>query len=292
MSSKGSCASCLHFDVDKIVKSKESLKPTWLSKHDYTRNFIEGHSLTLQRPTTFNVEMKMELGKRFAGKKLLYWAANGKKSKSLVIEDARKAYGRFENSGVVKTTSDGKVVLRFDCPQLYKAKRGDITQPTTFFRHVHFVVEKDGEWDRQIYTKVVICNYTLNTFIDEIKSGTTFIINAIPTEYSATDYVQNSHKMLIPNAYNVFHKTIAKMSVKELHDWFGQVIKINYPKLATQLKNKKLDLYEIPIVTYCAHEKCNASELVIKELMKKGFVNINEYGGAIMEYRKMIPVDR
>ena len=283
MSSKGSCASCLHFDVDKIVKSKESLKPTWLSKHDYTRNFIEGHSLTLQRPTTFNVEMKMELGKRFAGKKLLYWAANGKKSKSLVIEDARKAYGRFENSGVVKTTSDGKVVLRFDCPQLYKAKRGDITQPTTFFRHVHFVVEKDGEWDRQIYTKVVICNYTLKTFVDEIKSGTTVLINALPGEYFAKDHV--------PNSYNLFHKTIAKMSVKELHDWFGQVIKIHYPKLATQLKNKKLEMYEIPIVTYCAHEKCNASELAAKELMKKGFVNINEYGGGIMEYRKMIPVD-
>ena len=283
MSSKGTCVSCLHFDVDNIVKSKESLKPTWLSKHDHTRNFIDGHSLTLQRPTAFNVEMKVELGKRFAGKKLLYWAANGKKSKSLAIEDARKAYGRFENSGVVKAASDGKVVLRFECPQLYKAKRGDITKPTTFFRHVHFVVEKDGEWDRQIYTKVVICNYTLKTFVDEIKSGTTVLINALPGEYFAKDHV--------PNSYNLFHKTIAKMSVNELHDWFGQVIKIHYPKLAKQLKNKKLELYEIPIVTYCSHEKCNASELAAKELMKKGFVNINEYGGGIMEYRKMIPVD-
>ena len=51
-------------------------------------------------------------------------------------------------------------------------------------------------------------------------------------------------------------------------------------------------VYEIPIVAYCAHEKCNASELAIKELMKKGFVNINEYSGGIVEYRKMIPVDR
>ena len=291
MPSKGSCASCLHFDVDKIVKSKESLKPTWLSKHDHTRNFINGHSLTLKTPRTFNVEMKTEIGKRFAGRKILYWAANEKKTKSPVIEDARKAYGRFENSGVVKATSDGKVVLRFECPQLYKAKHSDNAKSTTFFRHVHFVVEKDGQWDRQIYTKVVICNYTLKKFVDEIKSGTTFLINAIPTEYAATDYDPNSHKMLIPNAYNVFHKTIAKMSVKELHDWLGEVIKLEYPKLATQLKNKKLEMYEIPIVTYCAHEKCNASELAAKELMKKGFVNINEYGGGIMEYRKMIPVD-
>ena len=283
MSSKGSCASCLQFDVDKIVKSKESLKPTWLSKHDHTRIFIDGHSLTLKTPRTFNVEMKMEIGKRFAGRKILYWAANEKKTKSPVIEDARKAYGRFENSGVVKATSDGKVVLRFECPQLYKAKRSDNAKSTTFFRHVHFVVEKDGQWDRQIYTKVVICNYTFKTFVDEVKTGTTVIINALPSEYFAKDHV--------PNSYNLFHKTIAKMSVKELHDWFGEVIKIHYPKLSTHLKNKKLEMYEIPIVTYCAHEKCNASELAVKELMKKGFVNINEYGGGIMEYRKMIPVD-
>lgn len=283
MPTKGSCASCLHFDVDKIVKSKESLKPSWLSKHDYTRHFIDEHPLTLKTPKTFNVEMKMEVGRRFAGRRLLYWAANDKKLRSPIIEDARTAYGRFENSGVAKVSSTGNVVLRFDCPQLYKAKHNDKSKSTTFFRHVHFVVDKDGEWDRQIYTKVVICKYRFNTFIDELKSGTTVIINALPAEYFAKDHV--------PNSYNLFHKTIAKMSVKELHDWFGEVIKIHYPKLASHLKSKKLEMYEIPIVTYCAHEKCNASELALKELMKKGFVNINEYGGGIMEYRKMIPVD-
>ena len=32
---KGTCASCLDFDVNKIVKSKESLKPEWLQRNDY-----------------------------------------------------------------------------------------------------------------------------------------------------------------------------------------------------------------------------------------------------------------
>ena len=74
MSNKGTCASCLEFDVDKVVKSKESLKPTWLLKHDYVRNFIDEHSFKLKTPSKFNVEMKLELGQLFAAKKILIWA--------------------------------------------------------------------------------------------------------------------------------------------------------------------------------------------------------------------------
>ena len=284
MSNKGTCASCLDFDADKVVKSKESLKPTWLSKYDYVRNFIDNHNLNLKKPTKYNVEMKLELGQGFSGKKILYWAANEKSSKSPIVEEAKKAYGKFENSGVVKVTVSGNIVLRFDCPQLYKAKQTEQSKSTTFFRHLHFVVEKEGGWGSQIYTKVVVCKYKFKKFIEEAKYGTTVLLNALPAEYFAKDHV--------PNSFNLFHKTIAKMSVKELNDWFGEVIKIHYPKLATYIKNNKLEIYEVPIVAYCAHEKCNASELAIKELMKKGFVNINEYSGGIVEYRKMMPVDR
>ena len=112
----------------------------------------------------------------------------------------------------------------------------------------------------------------------------TVLLNTLPAEYFAKDHV--------PNSFNLFHKTIAKMSVKELHKWFTDVINLHYPKLARYIKNNKLDIYEIPIIAYCAHEKCNASELAVKELMKKGFVNVNEYGGGIVEYRKLIPVDK
>ena len=158
------------------------------------------------------------------------------------------------------------------------------SKETTFFRHLHFVTEKDGAWDSQIYTKVVVCHYKFDKFIEEVKSGMSVIINALPAEYFAKDHV--------PNSFNLYYKTISKMSVKELGEWFDEVIKLHYPKLATYIQNNKLQIYEIPIVTYCAHDKCNASELAIKELMKKGFVNINEYSGGIVEYRKMIPVDK
>ena len=33
------CASCLDFSIDKVVKSKEDKKPTWLLKTDHVKNF-------------------------------------------------------------------------------------------------------------------------------------------------------------------------------------------------------------------------------------------------------------
>ena len=53
-----------------------------------------------------------------------------------------------------------------------------------------------------------------------------------------------------------------------------------------------MELYEIPIITYCYNKECNASEMAIESLMKKGFVNIDEYEGGIQDFRQNIPVDK
>jgi len=76
------------------------------------------------------------------------------------------------------------------------------------------------------------------------------------------------------------------MNQNELFKWVAEVIEKNYKKLHTLIKNKKLNYYEIPIVFYCAHSKCNASELATVEILKKGFVNISEFSGGMKEYLK------
>ena len=76
-----------------------------------------------------------------------------------------------------------------------------------------------------------------------------------------------------------------KMSKEKLFEWFSNVVKLHYPKLHDLLKNKKMIVSEIPIITYCAHNKCNASQLCLEELLKKGFVNVNEYSGGMKDYR-------
>jgi len=280
---KGNCASCLEFDISKVVKSKDSLKPTWLLQHDYVSEFINNHGFKLKTPNKYDVVMDIDLGIKFASKKILYWAANEKETNIPTVVNAKQAYGNFKNSGVIKTNDKGKAIFKFKCPQLYKAKRSDQPKPITFFRHLHFVVENNGQWLPQIYTKIVVCNKSYKESMKIYDSGYYVFINALPSEYFAKDH--------IPNSYNLHHSVISKMTTSQLESWFYEVTKLHYPKLFKYIKNKKIDIYEIPIITYCAHKDCNASEMALKELMKKGFVNINEYGGGIQEYRKFNPHD-
>ena len=84
MSDKGTCASCLDFDIEKPVKSTEELKPTWLLKHDYVREFIDKQSLKLRTPTKYDTEMKLELGQRFAEKEYCIGLLMKKRQKALL----------------------------------------------------------------------------------------------------------------------------------------------------------------------------------------------------------------
>ena len=82
------CASCLTFDMNKIVKSKQHLTPKWLNETNYVRDFIGNNKIFKNRyPKKFNVKMKLNVGKEHFGKKILYWATkekNGDKSNQVV----------------------------------------------------------------------------------------------------------------------------------------------------------------------------------------------------------------
>tara|TARA_B110000114_G_scaffold75812_1_gene80269 strand:- start:4888 stop:5337 length:450 start_codon:yes stop_codon:yes gene_type:complete len=144
---------------------------------------------------------------------------------------------------------------------------------------MHFVVSDNEKtkWESQIFTKLIICKYDYKKTIKLLKDGYSVFINALPCEYYAKDH--------IPNTYNLFNKDIKKMTQNILFDWFRSVIKLHYPKLEVLIKSKKIKINEIPIITYCAHDKCNASQLALEELLKKGFVNVNEYSGGMKDYR-------
>ena len=65
-----------------------------------------------------------------------------------------------------------------------------------------------------------------------------------------------------------------------------QLLSTNYPKINKMIKSKKINIYELPIVVYCAHNKCNAGHKCAMELLKKGFVNISDFAGGMEEYLK------
>lgn len=275
------CASCLDFDMNKIVKSKNSLKPKWLEDKNYVHNFIENNKSFLNKfPKKFNTKMKLFIGKQHSGKKILYWAAAEKNGNHLHINGAKNAYGNFSNSGISLIDKNGDVLLKFSCPQIYHTTPSNKNQLQTYYRHLHFVIsnEKKDKWADQIYTKLVVCKFDLDKSMKLLKSGNFVFINALPCEYYGKDH--------IPNSYNLTHKQVKKMTQNELFLWLENVIKLHYPNINHELKTKKIKIHEVPIITYCAHEKCNASELLLEELMKKGIVNSNEYSGGMKEYRK------
>ena len=62
---------------------------------------------------------------------------------------------------------------------------------------------------------------------------------------------------------------------------------MHYKKIYDLLSKKKIELYEIPIICYCAHNKCDASSRASQELMKKGFVNVNLFEDGMKGYKNL-----
>jgi hypothetical protein len=282
MVNKKICASCLDFSIDNIEKSDdENNKPSWLSKINYVRNFINKQdNFKLRIPNNYNLIINLNIGKKHYGKKILYWSSEEKKTNSPIVLDAKKAYGNFNNSGIVNVQNTGEILIKIRCPQIYRTTSKGQNYEESFYRHLHFVISNkdNNKWGKQIYTKIVICKHNIKQIEKYIIDGLHILINTLPSNYYAKDH--------IPNSFNLYYKDIKKMNTDNLFDWFNDVCRLHYPKLYKYIKDDKINIYEIPIITYCADDKCNASELATKELLQKGFVNINEYPGGIREYRK------
>lgn len=288
MTKKNICASCKSVNVKKIIKTDNNKLPKWLEKKDYVKEFIKKtpvhihHFYTppLKKSKQHTMNMTINVGKKNKDKLMLYWASESN-NRPHIIKNAKKAYGKFKNYGVTKVSKDGNVKLEFNCPQPYSTIEKGKKQKETFYRHIHFCFsnKSNAEWLETVYTKIVICDLSLNETIRLHKSGYIVLINALPSEYYA-----KSH---IPNSYNLFNKTIKKMTQNELFNWFAEVIKLNYPKIHALVESKKINIYEVPIVVYCAHDKCNAGYLSAVELLKKGFVNILDFKGGMRAFQQL-----
>ena len=273
---KNICASCHGVDVQNIIKTSNEKKPRWLQKTHYVNNFINNTPIRLYKQTKTNMTLTLNVGIKNKNKFMLYWGADSQKG--ILIKDAKKAYNNFKNYGVAKVNAKGEAVISFNCPQPYSTIEKGKTKRETFYRHIHFCFSnsENTSWLSSIYTKVIICNLSLKQTNRIVSAGDAVLINALPHEYYG-----KSH---IPGSYNLYYKQIKSMSQSELIKWFSDVIELNYSKLNRNIKQKKINVYEIPIIVYCAHDKCNAGELAAIELLKKGFVNIMDFKGGMKEY--------
>ena len=278
---KDTCASCHGLSVTKIIKTDNEKKPKWLTKFDYVTNFIEKNNkkkIKIYKQKKTDTTMVLDVGKSRAGLYVLYWAATPASLRQTLIKNAKAAYSNFRNHGIAKVDKHGHVKFCFNCPQAYNTTQAGKKHGETFYKHVHLCFSNKAcdKWCETVYTKIVLCKHTLAQTMKKQKMGNAVLINALPCEY-----YQKAH---IPNSFNLPYNKIAKISQKNLLKWFREVVKINYPKLHKLVQQNKINIYELPIIVYCAHDKCDAGEKAAIALMKKGFVNMSEFPGGMKEY--------
>lgn len=274
MSQSYLCASCNEVDYKKPILVSNHNLPEWLSKKNYVYEFIDQEKkLKSKKPKQYSQILHLQLNKHHKHKYILYWASK-KCYNNLIVNDAKKAYGDFSNSGISKIDENGVVSLYFDCPQNYSTIRQGNTIKEIFYKHIHFVISDNDIWQKdKIYTHIVNCSIDYKELLHFMKEKCCLLINSLPHNYYAKEH--------IPNSFNLTYKDVKTMDVSK---WVSDVIELNYPKLNKFIE--KYSVYSIPIIIYCENENCDQSHKCMYELYKKGFVNIKLYLKGMEEYRK------
>ena len=264
-------------ELEKIIPDwyKEignySLLPPFLNNNDkYNANKI---TLQTIKPNITNYEVNIKLNEK-PNTWICYWAAEYTKD-FMKIKSAKDAYNTFKNHGLVKTNSSGDVTFVLNCPQPYSV------DDTTYPRHVHYcLLNRDNFWSDNIKTVIVSCKIDFKMMREYNHKKCHFLINALPRD--------NYDRCHIPNSYNLPVSLIDRSSSQEKRNKVKKFLEdnlSNYPRLNNSVKDKKLNIFNLPIVVYCAHSKCHASEKLIEHLIDAGFVNILEYPGGTKEWK-------
>jgi rhodanese-related sulfurtransferase len=217
------------------------------------------------------VPVKVDDDDKKEGTWIFYWAALS--NKELEINGPEAAYSDESNSGLVKSNKEGEATLVLNCPQPYRVD--GITYP----RHVHYtVLTEDNVWSFDVKTSVVYCHLDREQIEKALKSEDHIIINALSEE--------DHNKKSIPGSLNLPISTVnVSNRVEKINSFIEQNIR-KYPDLEGLIERNKLDMKDVPIITYCANPGCNASKNLAKHIMNAGFSNVVEYPGGIEEWFK------
>jgi len=172
---------------------------------------------------------------------IIFYFATNERDFTKSIKQQTDAYNKLENSGVTKTDSNGEANVFLKCPQLYVNDDGEV-----YSRHFHFIYwnEKNGVWDKNLFTQQILCNVDWD-FVHKYDKKAV-VIDARPNEYYEKSHYQGAINM-------PFNKR-----------W-------NEENVIAQLKNYKGDKM-IPLILYCA-KGCDAANKLYHKLDKLGFHN-------------------
>ena len=221
-----------------------------------------------------SLEAYLTLGDDNSNKHVFYWAANPQKDIHKIL-GPEEAYGDYENHGLLQCDDKGEVILKFNPPQPYK--EDSKTNP----KHIHYLLESSDQTWLPLKTIRIIQSVSLEYLDERIKTKDMIILNALPEKYHKKDK--------IPGSYNLPTESLDKYTneskTRKVKNFLKSILK-HYPKIESLVNDKHLALEDVPIVTYCAHSKCDASDKLIDHLYECKFNNTQEFKGGIEEYNK------
>ena len=112
-----------------------------------------------------------------------------------------------------------------------------------------------------------------------VKLKNRVVINALPKMI-----MKKKH---IPGSLNLYYKSLEGMSKARMKTAVNKVIKQGYDeypdikKFVSDSKNRSTD---VPIIVYCAHDKCDASDKLVEMLYSCGFMDVLLYPGGTKEW--------
>lgn len=273
------CISCRPGDSNKKVARTTKKRADWKIRKGLKTIFPNDKVPDLKNikekyPKGANQLVEVKLGKKNANKMVLYYASQEQKLSNIKTYEPTEAYGNFKNGGIVKLDKDGNGILRLKCPRPYRENE------KTYLSHVHFILsnKKNTTWVDKLYTQTVTCNLSFEEVTEIVKNNSALIINALPYEY----YVKSRIPMSIPLNHNL---VLTKIKGKEVRNFIESMLP-HCPKVQKQVVSGKLDLLDIPIVTYCYDTGCEADLDLQQKLNKIGFTNVKVYPGGIIEWNK------
>lgn len=189
---------------------------------------------------------------------IFFWAANARNYRENRYEKPWDAYGKFKNSGLIKTSKKGDITLKFVDPQPYGF------EGTNYPPHLHFTyLKKDHTWATKVHTIIVTPIIKYKQFKSLLKRKDYLIINAVPKKYDKRN----------------IKKTVRIPFELDTSEINNRIIK-NLPP------NNKLKDQDFSLVVYCRNRQCDASEKLIKKLRQLGYINIVRYKGGMDDYFK------
>ena len=258
------CHTCLDHNIDYAERADPE-EAKWIKKAGLNPIPIKEmpNKCKIHYPENSDIEITIKQKKIAPGTKIIYWAARPKKLLDAAeIDNAKVSYCRkndknFKNHGCTKVKKNGEIVIKIMSPRCYR-ERG-----TLWAKHIHFVKEKDGDWERNnFYTVLGTPSQTKQIETKRLKYNGVYIKpETIKKTWKKADY------------YMVYALSKDKPSLVDL-ERYEEMKHIRIDHSSKNIRIPKQIKKETPLVVYCASEACSASKELIVKLADKGYENL------------------